>query len=95
VRPVQRRCLDCNRLIPNGSRCAECKRPIKARRNADAKLSLLLRSTVRVCCLCGEGPRVGDPMSLEHHVPISKGGTSNRDNVGVAHSSCNTKKRDR
>lgn len=43
------------------------------------------------CCYC-EGPMPWDSMSLEHFVPISRGGGNTQDNVGFACWDCNHRK---
>jgi 5-methylcytosine-specific restriction endonuclease McrA len=40
------------------------------------------------CCLCGRGIEFGQD-SLEHLTPISRGGTNDKVNLGVAHRKCN------
>ena len=42
------------------------------------------------CCLCNEPLR--DDITLEHHTPLSRGGTHTRDNLGLAHNACNCRK---
>ena len=53
------------------------------------------------CCLCrrpiamdlpGSHP---DGPSIEHHLPVSKGGTNALDNLGLAHRSCNQRRGNR
>lgn len=54
-----------------------------------------------ICILCGEkiDKRLRQPnllaATLEHIVPLSKGGTHTRDNVGPSHGICNFNKGDR
>ena len=43
------------------------------------------------CILCGKLVEFADS-SLEHLTPLSRGGTNNYDNLGVAHKHCNYKK---
>lgn len=43
------------------------------------------------CILCNQAIRFGDD-SLEHNIPLSKGGTNDYENLGIAHVGCNTKK---
>ena len=46
------------------------------------------------CCLCGQLIESGED-SLEHKIPISRGGTNNIKNLDVAHLSCNFRKRNK
>lgn len=46
------------------------------------------------CYLCGRWVSVHD-VSLDHVVPLSKGGSHTYDNVRLAHKDCNSKKGDR
>lgn len=54
-----------------------------------------------VCCICNEkiDRRLRLPnlmaVTLEHIVPLCKGGTHTRDNVAPAHAKCNFQKADR
>ena len=43
------------------------------------------------CCLCFKPIEFGDD-SLEHLTPLSRGGTNDYGNLGIAHRSCNSKK---
>jgi 5-methylcytosine-specific restriction endonuclease McrA len=47
-----------------------------------------------VCYLCGDllYGRLDDPPTIEHKIPISRGGSNDISNVGLAHLSCNNKK---
>lgn len=42
------------------------------------------------CCLCGQP--LGDDVTLEHHTPLSRGGTHTKKNLGLAHNICNCRK---
>lgn len=44
-----------------------------------------------VCGICGGGV-APDQMSIDHIVPISRGGTDDLDNLQAAHRSCNSRK---
>ena len=54
-----------------------------------------------ICHICGEpvpphyDKNSGDGWSMDHVVPISRGGTHTWDNVKLAHRRCNSKKNDR
>ena len=47
-----------------------------------------------LCYLCGDllYGRLNDPLSIEHKVPVSRGGSNDTSNVGLAHLSCNLRK---
>jgi 5-methylcytosine-specific restriction endonuclease McrA len=42
------------------------------------------------CWLCGQPARPGDPLTVDHVLPLALGGTSHRTNLRAAHSSCNS-----
>lgn len=47
-----------------------------------------------LCYLCGDllYGRLDDPPSIEHMIPVSRGGSNVIENIGLAHLSCNSKK---
>jgi 5-methylcytosine-specific restriction endonuclease McrA len=96
-----KRCLDCRQLSTE-SRCSIHRAAIKARRNADADIHRRVVAQASVCAICGEPPRgrmpehpSGDPLTADHIIPVSRGGSSTWDNLQAAHRSCNSRKRDR
>ena len=46
---------------------------------------------ILTCYLC-EKPIINNDDSLEHSTPVSRGGSNNYENFGIAHQSCNSKK---
>lgn len=61
--------------------------------------STLIRKYGGLCHLCGEPVEMGDPTSpkyatIDHVVPLSKGGRDHMDNLALAHQRCNRKKGD-
>ena len=80
--PVNRPCLGCGVVIPSGSRCADCQRPLnnhhqrgrKGRTSSDwrhRKASLAQRKRVPFCEL-RESPRcTGKAETLQHILPIT------------------------
>ena len=86
------RCLDCGRLTNLGTRCLDCRRRRKGVRNAHAA-ELGPCPQDGICARCGEGPREGDPMTWDHLVPISQGGSTA--SARPSHKSCNSGARDR
>lgn len=91
-------CLDCSRMTPRRTRCAECE----ARRNRerDARRThrhgsyqaqaRRVRESASVCWICGKGARLGDPFTADHVLP------ANPDSILLpAHRSCNSRRGDR
>jgi hypothetical protein len=65
------------------------------RKGARAQILMLAHRDGFLCSLCGENmPDVGD-IEVDHVVPVSKGGTSDPENLKLAHSRCNLKKGNR
>lgn len=46
---------------------------------------------VLTCYLCFK-PIINNDDSLDHSIPLSRGGTNNYDNLGIAHLTCNLRK---
>jgi 5-methylcytosine-specific restriction endonuclease McrA len=46
----------------------------------------------RFCWICGEPTRAGDPLEVDHVVPRSRGGKTERPNLRAAHASCNRRR---
>ena len=55
---------------------------------------ILFKEQNGLCYLCGEllYGRFNDPPTIEHKIPVSRGGTNYISNIGLAHASCNSKK---
>jgi hypothetical protein len=73
------------------------------RRDIDITLEKLFRRDRGVCYLCGggcdwtdmfEGNAGKNYPSIDHVIPVAKGGTHTWDNIKLAHRKCNTAKRD-
>mgnify|MGYP001589879948 FL=1 len=47
------------------------------------------------CGICGQRYKKEDKRTLDHIIPINKGGADSLENVQSAHASCNSSKRDR
>lgn len=83
-------CMDTDREEP-GKDAQEAKRK---RRKFSAKDRLeIYRKTEGHCYLCGEFVDF-DSFEVEHHIPISKGGTNGLDNLYCSCVTCNAIKRD-
>lgn len=56
-------------------------------------IALLIRDG-NLCCLCNKKFQLSSGMkpSLEHMIPLSKGGKDTLDNLKLSHSSCNNKR---
>lgn len=54
--------------------------------------SEIIRRDGRWCYLCGRGELTDVEIHIDHKTPLSRGGAHRRDNVGVACSTCNTRK---
>lgn len=87
----------CGELIPRSGRCA-IHRPRKAppsQRGLGRDHQRATREAIRLqdghCYLCGDTARPGDPLTGDHLVPRSKGGTV-EDGILAAHRSCNARK---
>lgn len=98
-----RPCLDCRRPTSNGSRCPSCqqawdaRRPSRHKRGYGTTYDRLRRQVLAEethCWLCGGFVPEGDK-SVDHVVPLSKGGSEDRLNLRLAHKRCNTSKHDR
>lgn len=66
----------------------------------DISIERLLKRDGHVCYLCGEhvdtkvDTNLGTYPSIDHVIPVAKGGTHTWDNVKIAHRQCNSLKRD-
>ena len=62
-------------------------------KNNTIKLRLLWENGKR-CAICGKMIESVDDLTVDHIIPISKGGKQNIENCQLAHKSCNCKKSD-
>lgn len=95
-----------NRFNNSTKKHKKRERVIKNGRYEDISLNLLVRKKRNRCHICGgecdykdikqnvNGHRVYGPMypTIDHIIPICKGGTNTWDNVDLAHMGCNCKK---
>lgn len=96
-----RSCLDCGRLTrEKGSRCVECRRardrrrPSAARRGYDheyrkARLAVLEEAGY-ICAYCGDVAS-----TVDHLVPLSRGGSNDRENLAASCLACNVTRANR
>lgn len=84
---VVRRCLDCPTLVTNASRCAYHARRLKERRTPSAFDRDALLAAGATCAYCGEPATV-----LDHAQPVSRRGTTTRENLAPSCESCNLEK---
>lgn len=81
-----RRCLTCGKLT-EGTRCDEHRLARKRRRSRDARTAGHCPQD-GLCGICGDGPRLGDPMEWHHTTAFSRYGVR----MVPAHASCNRSK---
>jgi len=100
-----RKCLVCRKAkyaerdAGRGGHKAKLRRQIVKAGDKIKYEDLLVRDGP-LCQICGgymdwDGGRSRDAVSLDHIIPLSKGGTHTMDNVRLAHMSCNSKKSDK
>lgn len=78
---MRRRCLDCRRLIPSGSRCRACQRRY---RPGVARSTLPRLAKARDgyrCRICGHPGSPDNPLVVHHLVPLALGGSNALDNL--------------
>jgi hypothetical protein len=81
-----RRCVNCTRLIPYGSRCVHCQKVLKAKYKGDwAITSQQLRDAYPWCWSCGST----SDLTVDHVLPGSRAA-----GLAVMCRSCNSRKRD-
>lgn len=86
------------------NRSKEIRRRHKLKENGKIDYSITLSAVIekhkKICAICGEKVDMSvhsnhdDYPSIDHIIPVSKGGTHTWDNVQLAHRRCNNKKRD-
>lgn len=52
----------------------------------------ILLATATVCAICGAGALENDPLTADHIIPVSDGGSNDLDNLRAAHRSCNSRR---
>ena len=70
----------------------------KVRQQAETRRALIQELIVRDghhCYLCVDDFTDDDPLTIEHVLPLSRGGTWDMPNLKLAHKSCNQRKADR
>lgn len=82
----------------------EIRRRTRKKINGDADYSISLKRLYKrdqgICAICGEevdmmcDPNSNEYGSIDHIIPLAKGGTHTWDNVQLAHRICNSNKRD-
>lgn len=93
---------ECNRKYEWRRKEVKRRKKIKANGEVhwDISIERLLKRDGSTCYLCGENTIKGEDTnhelypSIEHVIPIAKGGTHTWDNVKIAHRRCNWEKRD-
>jgi hypothetical protein len=106
----ERNCLHCGASMPQAMRsdavfcseqCNSAAHKLKRGngrlgpgRRRDIERAYIIERDKSRCHICGEKCRP-DEITLDHVIPLSKGGTHAEENLRVAHLSCNARKRDR
>lgn len=77
-RRVTTRCLDCDRLMARGSRCAVCQRAYDARRGTQNERMALRDAVIRRdgarCTAPESAGRHEGALEVDHVVPVAQGG---------------------
>jgi len=99
--PLPRHCLGCHVLIPSGSRCGSCA-PVAERRRGNTtqrgygaawqRISARVVKTYGACVRCGTTGSKDNPLTADHIVPKSKGGTDDEWNLECLCRKCNSAK---
>lgn len=79
------RCLDCDRLMARGSRCADCHRAYDARRGTQNERMALRDAAIRRdgarCTAPESAGRHEGALEVDHVVPVAQGGGNILGNV--------------
>ena len=100
----KRFCLDCTQLTDNGSRCKPCQarlmRNVNAKRGTTKQRGLggthrraaeKIVKAAKYCAICGNEPTESDPLTADHVIPRSRGGSEDSPLIAV-HRSCNSRR---
>ena len=89
-------------IVPAGRSCSRCRAEKRERsrrrgtstaRGYDRSYRSLRKQVLaeeRACWICGHPARLGDPLTVDHVLPLALGGVNHRSNLRAAHSSCNS-----
>jgi len=97
---LPRPCLDCGTLV-SSTRCRRCQTRRERQRGTTAQrgyhggwdaLSRRLTAEVGYCEQCGAQPTPGNPLTVDHRLPLSMGGSNDRGNLVVLCRRCNSSK---
>jgi 5-methylcytosine-specific restriction endonuclease McrA len=83
-----RACLVCGRPSA-GPHCPEHRKPFPYSTAEYRAARAQTLAEEQTCWLCGEPPRVDDPLEADHVVAVVDGGGSSRADLHAAHRSCN------
>jgi len=89
MHPTQKRvsfCVSCNKI-------KQRKGPGRAYNQGEYRRNrqILLKNAI-ICAGCGGIPTAGDPFTVDHIVPLARGGSNALANLQVLHRSCNSRK---
>jgi 5-methylcytosine-specific restriction endonuclease McrA len=85
---IRRRIL---RLRAQADANAKLRASFYTDRVEDVSRDEIIRRDGQDCHICGEWVSIHD-LTLDHIIPLKKGGTHTADNIRVAHRSCNSRK---
>jgi 5-methylcytosine-specific restriction endonuclease McrA len=95
--PLPRSCAypTCPRVVTGATRCPEHAIPVSARSGTRArKMAHRMKIEQPWCTYCGSPATKGNDLTIDHIVPLSRGGTNRRENLTVACFKCNRAKSD-
>lgn len=87
---VRKACSRCGAPATAGTRCD--RHPLTPRGHAHRVAVRQTLAEERVCWICGDPARAGDPLTGDHVVPRDLGGQDVRSNYRAAHRSCNSRR---
>ena len=97
---MMRACIDCGRPA-SGTRCTVHAKAAERRRGSPSargsgrdyqSLRLRVLGEESACWLCGKPARLGDPLTVDHVLPLALRGAKVAPMVRAAHRSCNSRR---
>jgi 5-methylcytosine-specific restriction endonuclease McrA len=88
-----RACMVCGLPAPPGkSRCSLHAIRSDKGHSRRKRIARQVLAGQTVCAICGQPARDGDPLTIDHIIPIAYGGTTTPLNLRAAHRSCNSRR---
>jgi len=85
----------CPRVVTGATRCHEHAIPLGKRTGTrHRRLAARMKVEQPWCSYCGSPATRGNDLTIDHIVPLSRGGTNRRENLTVACFRCNRAKSD-